>query len=87
VRTIGAIAKVLPQAGDDLSETKKRHRKERRSVKKSAIPNPKSEILVITGGVSVGKYDLTKGALSELGAEIYFQKVRLRPGKPPSSRV
>jgi len=30
----------------------------------------------------VGKYDLTKLALTELGAEIFFEKVRLKPGKP-----
>ncbi|MEP6787401.1 MAG: gephyrin-like molybdotransferase Glp [Acidobacteriota bacterium] len=41
-----------------------------------------ADILVITGGVSVGKYDHTKTALAELGAEIFFEKVRLRPGKP-----
>jgi molybdopterin biosynthesis enzyme len=39
-------------------------------------------MVVITGGVSVGKYDLTKTALHDLGAEIYFEKLRLKPGKP-----
>jgi molybdenum cofactor synthesis domain-containing protein len=77
---VGATAKVLPQAGDDLAKLKNVIAKA--VGVKSAIPSPKSEILVITGGVSVGKYDLTKAALSDLGAEIYFQKVRLRPGKP-----
>lgn len=42
----------------------------------------KSDILIITGGVSVGKYDLTKTALTDLGAKIFFDKVRLKPGKP-----
>jgi molybdopterin molybdotransferase len=41
-----------------------------------------SDVLVMTGGVSVGKYDHTKTALRELGAEIFFEKVRLKPGKP-----
>ena len=77
---LGATAKVLPQAGDDLAKLKNVIAKA--VGVKSAIPSPKSEILVITGGVSVGKYDLTKAALTDLGAEIYFQKVRLRPGKP-----
>jgi len=49
---------------------------------KSKIRNPKSEILIITGGVSVGKYDFTKAALREVGAEIFFEQVRLKPGKP-----
>jgi molybdopterin biosynthesis enzyme len=38
--------------------------------------------LITTGGVSVGKYDLTKLALKELGAEIFFERVALKPGKP-----
>jgi molybdenum cofactor synthesis domain-containing protein len=41
-----------------------------------------SDILVITGGVSVGKYDLTKDVLRSLGAEIFFERVKLKPGKP-----
>ena len=41
-----------------------------------------SDMIVITGGVSVGKYDLTKKALVELGAEVFFDRVRLKPGKP-----
>ncbi len=41
-----------------------------------------SDVLIITGGVSVGKYDLTKPALRCLGAEIRFEKVSLKPGKP-----
>ena len=41
-----------------------------------------SDILVVTGGVSVGKYDLTKDVLRSLGAEIFFERVRLKPGKP-----
>jgi molybdopterin biosynthesis enzyme len=36
----------------------------------------------LSGGVSVGKYDFTKIALRELGAEIFFERVALRPGKP-----
>jgi molybdopterin molybdotransferase len=40
------------------------------------------DVLIITGGVSVGDYDFTKPALRELGAEIFFEKVSLKPGKP-----
>ena len=40
------------------------------------------EIIVLSGGVSVGRYDLTKAALRSLGAQIFFERVRLRPGKP-----
>ena len=69
----GAVAKILPQTGDDLLKLK---------VRISKAVGEGSDILIITGGVSVGKYDLTKAALRELGAEIFFEKVRLRPGKP-----
>ena len=48
----------------------------------SEIRIPKSKILIITGGVSVGDYDFTKPALRSLGAEIFFEKVSLKPGKP-----
>ncbi|MFL6468579.1 MAG: gephyrin-like molybdotransferase Glp, partial [Pyrinomonadaceae bacterium] len=41
-----------------------------------------SDIVVTTGGVSVGKYDLTKKAMSAIGARILFDKVALKPGKP-----
>ena len=71
-RSAGARTRVLPSASDDLNAIK--------DVINSACQN--SDVVVITGGVSVGKYDLTKSALHELGAEIYFEKLRLKPGKP-----
>jgi molybdopterin molybdotransferase len=40
------------------------------------------DLLVMSGGVSAGKYDLVEQALAELGAEFYFRSVALRPGKP-----
>lgn len=40
------------------------------------------DVLVTVGGVSVGDHDLVLPALTELGAEIYFHKVRIKPGKP-----
>jgi molybdopterin molybdotransferase len=41
-----------------------------------------TDLLVLTGGVSVGKYDFVEQVLADLGAEFYFQSVNLRPGKP-----
>ncbi len=81
----GAAPKILPIIGDDVKKLKAKISEEVGSklpTPKSKIQNLKSKILVITGGVSVGKYDLTKKALVELGAEIFFERVRLRPGKP-----
>lgn len=39
-------------------------------------------VLITSGGVSMGERDLLPGALKELGAEILFHKLDLKPGKP-----
>ncbi|HEY0702598.1 MAG TPA: gephyrin-like molybdotransferase Glp, partial [Candidatus Acidoferrales bacterium] len=41
-----------------------------------------ADIVVVTGGVSAGKYDHVEQVLRELGAEFYFDAVAIRPGKP-----
>ncbi|HWG59080.1 MAG TPA: gephyrin-like molybdotransferase Glp [Candidatus Acidoferrales bacterium] len=41
-----------------------------------------ADALILTGGVSVGKYDLVEPVLRELGAEFLFDQVAIRPGKP-----
>lgn len=40
------------------------------------------DLLVVTGGVSAGKYDLVKPALRELGVTFRFERVRIQPGQP-----
>ncbi len=40
------------------------------------------DMLVLSGGVSVGKYDLVEQVLRDLGAEFFFDAVAIRPGKP-----
>ena len=42
----------------------------------------KSDMLLLSGGVSAGKYDYVAQVLSELGGEFFFQGVAIRPGKP-----
>jgi len=42
----------------------------------------KEDILVISGGVSMGKYDLVETVLKSVGTEFYFDAVAIRPGKP-----
>jgi molybdopterin molybdotransferase len=42
----------------------------------------REDILVLSGGVSMGKYDLVEKVLRELGAEFFFDAVAIRPGKP-----
>jgi len=40
------------------------------------------DVLVLSGGVSMGRYDLVPAALAELGVRAIFHKVAQRPGKP-----
>jgi molybdopterin molybdotransferase len=71
-RLAGARVERLPLAGDDPELL-------RREIETAAA---RSDVLVLSGGVSMGRYDFTKGALSALGAEVFFERVALRPGKP-----
>ncbi|MCX6188683.1 MAG: molybdopterin molybdotransferase MoeA [Bacteroidetes bacterium] len=41
-----------------------------------------SDMIIITGGVSVGDYDLVPAALETCGVEKVFHKVKQKPGKP-----
>jgi molybdenum cofactor synthesis domain-containing protein len=77
--SIGAYSEIagsnierLPLAGDDTSRLKQQ----------IVDAAERSDIMITSGGVSVGAYDFTKPALKELGAEIFFERVALRPGKP-----
>jgi molybdopterin molybdotransferase len=42
----------------------------------------RQQVLIITGGVSVGEHDLVKAALQSLGAKIDIWRVAIKPGKP-----
>jgi len=46
-----------------------------------------ADVLVTSGGVSVGPHDLVRGTLAELGAEEVFWRVAMRPGKPISFAI
>lgn len=41
-----------------------------------------SDVVISTGGVSVGEHDLVSGVLKDLGAAIHVHGVRQKPGKP-----
>jgi molybdopterin molybdotransferase len=54
---------------------------------KSQIANRKSEIenadlILVSGGASVGEKDFTRPLLEQLGFEIIFSQVNVRPGRP-----
>ncbi len=40
------------------------------------------DILVLSGGVSMGDHDFTKDVFAELGADMHFWKLAIRPGQP-----
>ena len=42
----------------------------------------KSDLLLMTGGVSMGRYDLVEQVLSELQAEFFFTGAKIQPGRP-----
>ena len=72
----------LLQSKVQSPKSKAQNEKSKVQNEQSKIQNLKSKILIISGGVSVGDYDFTKPALRQLGAEIFFERVSLRPGKP-----
>lgn len=41
-----------------------------------------SDLLLLSGGVSMGKYDLVEEVLDAMGAEFFFTGVKMQPGKP-----
>jgi molybdopterin molybdotransferase len=41
-----------------------------------------ASVVLIAGGVSVGKFDLVPDVLKEIGVAIHFRQVRMKPGKP-----
>ena len=71
VRRCGGRPRILPVAKDSLRET-------RRLIEDGL----RSDVLLLSGGVSMGKHDLVERVLADMGAEIFFTSVRIQPGKP-----
>jgi len=42
----------------------------------------KADLLLLSGGVSMGKYDLVEQVLTEFGAEFFFTGAQIQPGRP-----
>ena len=55
---------------------------ERQGLKTMAAGARGADILVTTGGASVGDHDLVQSVLGEIGLELDFWKIAMRPGKP-----
>jgi len=72
----GAEPILLGIAGDDGEKTREKIR-----------AGMQADTLITTGGVSVGDKDHVREALVELGGEIKFWKVNMKPGKPVAFAV
>jgi molybdopterin molybdotransferase len=70
IRATGAEAVSLGTVGDDPVALR------------DVLMSCDCDLLVTTGGVSVGAFDFTRGVLAELGAAMRFWRVRMRPGAP-----
>jgi molybdopterin molybdotransferase len=70
-RTAGAEPVQLGNAPDEIG-----------ALRKAIERGLEEDILVLSGGVSMGKYDLVEQVLSDLGAEFHFTGVAIRPGRP-----
>jgi molybdopterin molybdotransferase len=57
-------------------------RDDRESLTEAIKRGIKNQVLIISGGVSVGEHDLVKEALRQFEAEIEIWRVAIKPGKP-----
>jgi molybdopterin molybdotransferase len=71
VQRAGAIPRTLPPCVDSFEATRA-----------AILSGLDSDLLLISGGVSAGKYDIVEPVLKELGAEFYFDRVLIQPGQP-----
>ncbi len=68
---MGFDADYLGIAGDNLED-----------LRRKMLLGLEHDVLIITGGVSMGEYDFVRNVFLELGLEILFNKVAIKPGKP-----
>jgi molybdopterin molybdotransferase len=71
IRRAGGEPMLLPVAPDEL-----------RGLRRLIEEGLKFDLLLMTGGVSMGRYDLVEQALSELQAEFFFTGAKIQPGRP-----
>ncbi|OGL43924.1 MAG: hypothetical protein A2W05_02315 [Candidatus Schekmanbacteria bacterium RBG_16_38_10] len=71
VKDIGAIPLHLGIAKDT-----------KEALEKKLLSGLSSDVLVTSGGISVGDFDFVKDVLKDLGMEMKFWKVAMKPGKP-----
>jgi molybdopterin molybdotransferase len=57
-------------------------RDDHQEMKEKLVQGLESDVLLTSGGVSVGKYDLMQEVMKEVGVEVKFWKVNIKPGMP-----
>lgn len=71
VEAAGGEPQILPVAGDNAGD-----------LDEAIAQAADAEMLLVTGGVSAGKFDLVEPALARAGAVFHFTGVKIQPGKP-----
>jgi molybdopterin molybdotransferase len=71
VRRAGGTPEILPIARDSYE-----------SMRTSIERGLASDLLLLSGGVSAGKYDIVEQVLADLGAKFFFTRVKIQPGQP-----
>ncbi|HEY1342423.1 MAG TPA: gephyrin-like molybdotransferase Glp [Bryobacteraceae bacterium] len=71
VARAGGIPEILPIARDNRDHT--------REIVERGLG---ADLLLLSGGVSAGKYDVVEPVLEGLGAEFFFDRVLIQPGQP-----
>lgn len=72
VQSMGATVRLLEPVGDQVDDLK--------AAIAAAIPH--ADMVISSGGVSVGDYDYVDQVLAELNADIHIRSVAVKPGKP-----
>jgi molybdopterin molybdotransferase len=57
-------------------------RDDREELRRKMLAGLERDVLIITGGVSMGEYDFVRDVFQDLELEILFSKVAIKPGKP-----
>ncbi len=71
IQRAGGEPVLLPVAPDDA-----------RGLRRLIEEGLKADLLLLTGGVSMGRYDLVEQVMSEMQAEFFFTGAQIQPGRP-----
>ena len=76
------LLSALAQRSGAIVNSVEHCRDERQATIEAIQRGTKNDVLIISGGVSVGEHDLVNDALRSLGAHIEIWRVAVKPGKP-----